>query len=129
MRRDAILVNTARGPIVDESALHTALSEGWISGAGLDVLESEPPRPSSPLLSLDNVLVTPHIAAYSDDFWPDSWRQSVEAIIDLSKGRWPRFCANWGVVPRRPLAPEGNGRPPSAPELTTRPAADTRPSL
>ena len=107
MRGDAILVNTARGRLVDEVALCRAVAEGWISGAALDVLESEPPDPGSPLLRLDDVIITPHIAAYSDTFFADSWRLSVETLVDLAGGRWPRASANPGVVPRRPLSRAG----------------------
>jgi D-3-phosphoglycerate dehydrogenase len=104
MRGDAILVNTARGRLIDETALYRAVAEGWISGAALDVLESEPPDPGSPLLRLNDVIVTPHIAAYSDTFFADSWRLSVETIVDLADGRWPRASANPGVNPRRRLS-------------------------
>jgi dihydroxy-acid dehydratase len=72
MKRNAILVNTARGPIVSDRALYRALSDGWIAGAGLDDLEEEPAklrdwRPENPLLHLDNVIVTPHAAYYSEE--------------------------------------------------------------
>lgn len=105
MRSDAILINTARGPLVDESALFSALTQGWISGAGLDVLEHEPARPDNPLLSLDNVVITPHIAGYSDSFYEDSWKLSVETVIDIARGRWPRSYVNRDVVPLRALSP------------------------
>jgi phosphoglycerate dehydrogenase-like enzyme len=62
MRPTAILLNTARGALVDETALVRALAEGWIAGAGLDVLETEPPPPDHPLLRLESVVVTPHNA-------------------------------------------------------------------
>jgi D-3-phosphoglycerate dehydrogenase / 2-oxoglutarate reductase len=122
MRPDAILINTARGLVVDEEALYKALSERWISGAGLDVMESEPPDPGNPLLALDNVIITPHIAAYSDAFWPESWRQSVDAIVNLAQGRWPDFCANPAVIPRRPLNASGNRRPSISTTISTTPS-------
>jgi glycerate dehydrogenase len=64
MKRDALLINTARGGLVDESALVEALREGWIAGAGFDVLSTEPPRGGNPLLDcqLPNLIVTPHVA-------------------------------------------------------------------
>ena len=65
MRPTAILVNTARGPVVDGRALHRALEEGWISGAGLDVTEPEPIAPDDPLLAMDSVVVTPHVGSAS----------------------------------------------------------------
>ena len=65
MRSTAILVNTARGPVVDGRALHRALEEGWISGAGLDVTEPEPIAPDDPLLAMDGVVVTPHVGSAS----------------------------------------------------------------
>jgi dihydroxy-acid dehydratase len=72
MKRSAILVNTARGPIVSDRALYRALKEGWIAGAALDDIEEEPAkvpawRPENPLFALDNVIVTPHAAYYSED--------------------------------------------------------------
>jgi glyoxylate reductase len=65
MKPTAYLVNTSRGPVVDEEALYKALKEGWIAGTALDVHEKEPTDPDSPLLELDNIIVTPHIASAS----------------------------------------------------------------
>ena len=65
MKPTAYLVNTSRGPVIDEEALYKALKEGWIAGAALDVHEKEPTNPNSPLLDLDNIIVTPHIASAS----------------------------------------------------------------
>lgn len=72
MKRGAVLVNTGRGPIVDDAALYRALHEGWIAGAGLDDIAEEPAKqrdwkPVNPLFSLDNVIITPHAAYYSEE--------------------------------------------------------------
>src|SRR5262249_50216335 len=72
MKPSAILVNTARGPIVKDEALHRALVEGWIAGAALDDIEEEPAKrrdwkPTNPLFQLDNVIITPHAAYYSEE--------------------------------------------------------------
>ena len=67
MKRTAVLINTARGGIVNEMALYEALKSGHLNGAAMDVVESEPMTPDHPLLSLDNVVVTPHIAMYSKE--------------------------------------------------------------
>jgi len=69
MKRDAILVNIARGALVDEEALIRALREGWIAGAGLDVFETEPLPGNSPLYDMDNVILTPHVAGWSPLYW------------------------------------------------------------
>ena len=69
LKPTAVLVNTCRGPIVDEVALTEVLSEGRILGAALDVLEQEPPAPDNPLLKLNNVLLTPHVAGVTYDTW------------------------------------------------------------
>ena len=72
MKPTLILINTARGPIVNDAALYRALNEGWIAGAGLDDIEEEPAKlrdwkPENPLFSLDNVIITPHAAYYSEE--------------------------------------------------------------
>jgi len=100
MKPTAVLLNTARGPVVEEHALTCALTEGRIAGAGLDVLEQEPPGLDSPLLRLDNVVLTPHIAAYSDEYLNSSWRHSLDAVLALAGGRWPPSYVNRPEKPR-----------------------------
>jgi phosphoglycerate dehydrogenase-like enzyme len=69
MKPNALLVNTCRGPVVDEPALIRALRRKQIAGAALDVLAQEPPAPDNPLLTMENVLLTPHIAGVTRDTW------------------------------------------------------------
>lgn len=87
MKPTAMLINAARGGLIDEAALVTALREGAIAGAGLDVLDDEPPRPDSPLLTLDNVLLTPHIAALTSECAERMAVHSVQNVIDFFNGR------------------------------------------
>jgi D-3-phosphoglycerate dehydrogenase len=104
MKPTAILVNTARGPVIDEPALVRALSEGWIAAAGLDVLEDEHADLNNPLFKMDNVVITPHIAGASDEHAQLCWRLSVDSALALAGGRWPRSVVNRAVTPRWPLA-------------------------
>jgi len=94
MKPTAVLLNTSRGPVVDEAALVRALREHWIMAAGLDVLESEPPAPDNPLLRMDNVVVTPHVAGYSFNGLEIRWRLSVESVLALARGQEPRSWIN-----------------------------------
>src|SRR3989442_2580280 len=92
MKRSAIFVNTGRGPTVDEAALVKALQEGWIAGAGLDVLEQEPAAPTNPLLRMENVILTPHVASASARMDPERRpRAGREIALALSRP-WPLSC-------------------------------------
>jgi len=103
MKEHVIVINTSRGPIVDEAALVRALQEKRIGGAGLDVFEREPLPADSRLSQLDTVVLTPHIAGYSDAYPASFWRYSVESIIAVANGFWPRSVVNPSVQPRWPL--------------------------
>jgi D-3-phosphoglycerate dehydrogenase len=88
---------------VDEPALIRALQEGWIAGAGLDVLEQEPVDPSNPLLKMDNVILTPHVASASSRFDPARRRRVGAEIALVLRGRWPRSCVNPSVLEKSGL--------------------------
>jgi D-3-phosphoglycerate dehydrogenase len=106
MKPSAYLINTSRGAVIDEKAMIRALEEKKIAGAGLDVFEKEPVDPDNPLLKMDNVIVLPHSASYSDEAFR-RLRQSVgrEAARVLS-GRWPKNVVNRNVRPRKELKKE-----------------------
>jgi len=103
MKPSALFINTGRGPTVDESALIKALQEGWIAGAGLDVLEQEPPLPANPLLGMDNVILTAHVASASARFDPARLRRVGHEIALVLSGRWPRSCVNPSVLEKTGL--------------------------
>jgi len=98
MKKTAYLINTARGSIVDERVLYKALREGWIAGAGLDVLEKEPPDWDNPLLKLDNVVFTPHSAFYSEESYIELKTKVAEAVISVLSGRLPKSIMNPEVI-------------------------------
>src|SRR3989454_5793041 len=98
MKPEAIFVNTGRGPTVDEPAVIRALQEGWIAAAGLDVLEQEPPKPDNPLLRMDNVILSPHVASASARMDPERRRRVGQEIALVLSGRWPRSCVNPSVL-------------------------------
>ena len=104
MKPSALFVNTGRGPTVDESALTKALQEGWIAAAGLDVLEQEPPDSTNPLLGMDQVILTAHVASASARFDPARLRRVGHEIALVLSGRWPRACVNPSVLEKTPLA-------------------------
>ncbi len=94
MKPASYVINTARGPIIDQQALTRALQEGWIAGAGLDVLEKEPPNREDPLLAMENVILTPHNGFYSDPAVERMHVRAAEEVIEALSGRWPRGLLN-----------------------------------
>jgi len=103
MKPSAILINTGRGPVVDEEALIAALRAGKLAGAGLDVLEQEPPDPSNPLLSMPNVTVTPHVAAQSNESAVARRIRHGEEIARVLTGHRPLHPVNREVLERTTL--------------------------
>ena len=94
MKPTALLINTARGGLVDEDALHKALSEGIIAAAGLDVTDPEPISPDNPLLKLDNVILTGHSAFVSDVSVAEQWRWPIQEVARVLTGEWPQALVN-----------------------------------
>jgi phosphoglycerate dehydrogenase-like enzyme len=98
MKPTAYLINTARGPIVDQKALTRALMERRIAGAGLDVLEQEPPEPDDPILKLDNVILAPHALCWTDQCFAGNGAADIRAVLDVQHGREPRGVVNRAVL-------------------------------
>lgn len=94
MKKTAIIINAARGPIIDEQALYKALKEKWIAAAGLDVLEKEPPEQDNPLFALDNVVITPHVAGSSIENFIRCDAAIEEQIEQALEGKIPKFALN-----------------------------------
>jgi len=101
MKKSTYLINTARGAIVDEKILYNALREGWIAGAGLDVLEKEPPDWNNPLLKLDNVIFTPHSAFYSEESYIELKTRTAKAVLSVLNGKLPETIINPQVLNRK----------------------------
>jgi len=98
MKKSAFLINAARGPIVDEAALIRALSEGWIRGAGLDVFEQEPVQNDNPLLKMDNVILSPHALAQTDQTFSTMWEIIVGQMASILRGEIPQTLVNKEVL-------------------------------
>ena len=111
MRSDALLINCARGPLIDEAALHRALTTGSIAAAALDVMEDNHPPRDHPLLSLDNVIITPHVAFFSQEATLELERRAALEVARVLTGRMPDNLVNAAVLdhpnPRHAL---GQGR-------------------
>lgn len=98
MKPGAFLINTSRGPVVDQAALVEALQEGRIAGAGLDVLEQEPPDADDPVLSLDNVILSPHALCWTDQCMAGNGAANVAAVHAMMAGRPPADVVNVNVL-------------------------------
>jgi phosphoglycerate dehydrogenase-like enzyme len=98
MKRDAVLINTARGPIVDEAALIAALREGKIAGAALDVFDKEPLSADSPLTSMDNVVLTSHSIAWTEELFRDMGRIDCQGALAIYRGNAPPHIVNPQVL-------------------------------
>jgi len=117
MKPTAIFINTGRGPTVQEEALIRALKEGWIAHAALDVLETEPPSPDNPLLRMDNVTLTAHVASASARFDEARKRRVGHELALVLSGKWPMSCVNPAVLQNTKLRrwqPIGMGRGPNS---------------
>lgn len=100
MKKKPFIINVARGPIIEEKELIEALNEGRISGAGLDVLEKEPPDPHNPLLKMENVILSPHVAFYSEESIRELKRRAAEGVSAVLLGKWPKAVVNKEVIGR-----------------------------
>jgi len=98
MKPTAYFINTARGPIVNEKALYTALAERRIAGAALDVFEFEPIPQDSPILTLDNVIVTPHSICWTDEFFRNNAESAFRSVVAVATGTTPAFVVNRDVL-------------------------------
>lgn len=97
MKTEAFLINTSRGSVIDENALILVLQQGQIAGAGLDVLEEEPTPKDNPLLVMDNVIINPHAAWYSEEAEIEMQRKAVSGVVEVLQGFYPRNLVNLEV--------------------------------
>jgi len=98
MKPTAYLINTSRGPVVDQPALVEALTSGIIAGAGIDVFDPEPPAADEPLLALDNVIVTPHALCWTDQCFAGIGASAVSAVMDVKRGTAPTYMVDRSVA-------------------------------
>jgi D-3-phosphoglycerate dehydrogenase len=101
MKKSALIVNTSRGPVIDQDAMYRALSNGRLAGAGLDVYEVEPLPANDPLRELENVILTPHMAGYSVESENRLRTDISYAVLDVLNGRRPELIFNPKVWERR----------------------------
>src|SRR5438552_3529783 len=100
MKPTAYFINTSRGPIVQHDALVAALREKRIAGAGIDVFPVEPPPPDDPLFSMDNVIVSPHALAWTQELMRDNGVEACQNVLALARGELPGGIVNREVVDR-----------------------------
>ena len=98
MKPNAYLINTSRGPVVDQDALVTALKTGKIAGAGLDVFDPEPPNADDPLLALDNVILTPHALCWTDQCFAGIGSQNLKHVFSIKRGAPPSVLVDPNVI-------------------------------
>jgi D-3-phosphoglycerate dehydrogenase / 2-oxoglutarate reductase len=98
MKPTAYVVNTARGELIDEKALQEALNRGWIAGAALDVMETEPPSPDHPLRAMENLILTPHCAWYTERSQNELRQKACAEVIRILRGGVPRNIVNRTVL-------------------------------
>ena len=121
MRPGAYLVNTARGPTIDEAALVAALRDGVIAGAGLDVYEEEPLAPGSPLLQLDQVVLTPHIAGWAVEAQIRTQESVVKDVARVLQGETPVSPVTGSMRAPSPPSPTSTRRRPGGPLPASQP--------
>ena len=97
MKHTAYLINTARGPVVDEVALTEVLRDGKIAGAGLDVFEQEPASEDNPLFKLDNIIVAPHALCWTDECFAGNGAADIKAVLEVMQGRVPVGIVNKAI--------------------------------
>ena len=98
MKQDAFLINAARGPLIDETALYDALKTGTIAGAGLDVMVDNSPSQDHPLLSLDNIIITPHVAFFSQESTLELEQRAAAEVVSVMQGSMPDNLVNPAVL-------------------------------
>jgi len=101
MKPEGVLINTARGGVVDEEAMIDALKDDRIGGAGLDVYGKEPPDPDNPLLKFENVVATPHLSSFTDDGKRKMGVMVVQGVLDVLNGKEPECMVNRDIWNRR----------------------------
>ena len=110
MKPTAYLINVARGPIIDQAALTSALQENRIAGAGLDVFATEPIAADDPLLALQNVIVSPHALCWTDECFQGMGRSACQSLVDIANGKLPKNIVNRDVLANSKLLKRLNDR-------------------
>ena len=112
MKPTSYVINSARGGIINTVALHKALREAWIAGAALDVLPEEPPNPDEPLLELDNIILTPHVAFLSEESGYDLQVLAAKEMARVLSGQMPESVVNPSVLESQALRAKGLSKSP-----------------